>query len=264
MIYFNDKIFYHNLANFSETDFKNDKFKHNFYELIIFLKGEAELSLNSFSYKLTKQTVALVSPESNRFIKSTSEKPASLIHIYFNPALLPDYFNNIDDICDKCYSSKYNSAFNLLVLALQATEKKGYDNEAFLNYLLFAMPSMLFQIELMSDKKQFSSTPSNKLLAACVNYINNNITEEFSLDKLSADFFVSKSHLSHIFKQNLGIGIRQYINKQKMLYAQKLIRAGNNPVKVSHICSFDNYSTFFRLYKNTFGITPEQDKNPNG
>ena len=157
MIYFNDKIFYHNLANFSETDFKNDKFKHNFYELIIFLKGEAELSLNSFSYKLTKQTVALVSPESNRFIKSTSEKPASLIHIYFNPALLPDYFNNINDICDKCYSTKYNSAFDLLVLALQATEKKGYDNEAFLNYLLFAMSSMLFQIELMSDKKQFSS-----------------------------------------------------------------------------------------------------------
>ena len=42
-------------------------------------------------------------------------------------------------------------------------------------------------------------------------YIENHLDEELSLDHLAEVFYVSKFHIAHIFKENLGLSIHQYI-----------------------------------------------------
>lgn len=259
MIYFNDKIFYHYLENFTKNDFKSDLFKRNFYELIFFEGGDAEISTGKQSFRLSKNTVTLLAPASNKVLMLLSGKPAKLLHVYFDKNVLPSDLADIEELCGKCFSTKNSPAFNLSILTIKTAEKKFNDRQNFLRYLEYTLPPLLLQIKDMQGQA-ITPSQSNKLLQACLDYIKNNVTEQFSLDKLAKEFFVSKSHLSHLFTQNLGMGIRQYINLQKITYARSLVMSGTGSMNACHICGFENYSTFYRLYKSTFGLTPEKDK----
>ena len=44
--------------------------------------------------------------------------------------------------------------------------------------------------------------------------VEEHIEEDLSLDKLADEFFISKYHIAHIFKENLGMSIHQYITKK--------------------------------------------------
>ena len=45
-------------------------------------------------------------------------------------------------------------------------------------------------------------------------YIEEHLDEDLSLEKLAGEFFVSKYHIAHVFKDNLGLSIHQYITKK--------------------------------------------------
>ena len=91
-------------------------------------------------------------------------------------------------------------------------------------------------------------------------YIDENPTEKITAESLAKLFFVSPSWVVHKFKKLLGISLMQYVNKKRLLYAQRLILGGFNPTEVAEKCNFTDYSTFYRQYKKYFGISPKQIK----
>ena len=54
----------------------------------------------------------------------------------------------------------------------------------------------------------------------------------------------------------MDIGLKNYINNKKILYAQSLLLAGDRPADVCEACGFHDYSTFYRLYRKITGTTP--------
>ena len=44
-------------------------------------------------------------------------------------------------------------------------------------------------------------------------YIEEHLNEDLSLDRLAREFYVSKYHIAHIFKDSIGISVHQYINQ---------------------------------------------------
>ena len=44
-------------------------------------------------------------------------------------------------------------------------------------------------------------------------YIEEHLNEDLSLDRLAREFYVSKYHIAHIFKDSIGISVHQYITK---------------------------------------------------
>ncbi len=259
MIYFNTKLRYLHLQ---KSDLNNKQFikcHKEFYELIYFAGADTELSLNGVTYFPSKHSVAIIAPGTTRTINVSKDKPLKTFLISFDESLVGDNFD-LKAKSDKIYSFSYNSAINLMFLTMQAVEKKNLDSNTFLDYVSLLLKLVLLEIENSASDKIIKKTPTNKILSQCIDYINTNIMDEITLETLASKFFISKSYLSHVFKACFKMGVKQYINKQKMLYAQKLIKSGTNPVKASKICSFENYSTFYRLYKSHFGVSPENDK----
>lgn len=259
MIYFNTKLRYLHLQ---KSDLNNKQFikcHKEFYELIYFAGAETELSLNGVTYFPSKHSIAIIAPGTQRTINVSKDKPLKTFLISFDKSMALDGFD-LQEKSNKIFSFSYNSAINLMFLTIQAVEKKNLDSDAFLDYVSLFLKLVLLEIENSASDKVIKKTPTNKVLSQCVDYINANVTDEITLETLSSKFFISKSYLSHVFKDYFKTGVKQYVNKQKMLYAQKLIKSGTTPVKASKICSFENYSTFYRLYKNHFGVSPEKDK----
>ena len=54
-------------------------------------------------------------------------------------------------------------------------------------------------------------------------YIEEHLDEDLSLEKLAGEFFVSKYHIAHVFKDNLGLSIHQYITKKRLALCREAI-----------------------------------------
>ena len=89
-------------------------------------------------------------------------------------------------------------------------------------------------------------------------YINENYSEELSLDLLAERFFVSKYHLSHAFRREVGVSVYRYIMLKRLLAAKELLLSGMSSGEVAYACGFGDYAGFWRAFKTEYGISPKE------
>ena len=77
------------------------------------------------------------------------------------------------------------------------------------------------------------------------------------MDTLAKKFFVSKYHIAHVFKENIGLSIHQYITKKRLDLCQEAISGGMSIKDAYHQYGFGDYSSFFRAFKKEYGISPK-------
>ena len=93
-----------------------------------------------------------------------------------------------------------------------------------------------------------------------INYINDNLFEELSLASISEKIHMSPSQINRVFRALTGTSVYQYILSKRLIVAQDLISKGESAVSASQTCGFRDYSSFYRLYKKRFGISPTAAK----
>ena len=103
------------------------------------------------------------------------------------------------------------------------------------------------------------AAPSNRMIESVVEYILANLSSAITLDSLSERFFVNKYYLLREFKKHVGYTIHQYIQEQRLKQASRLIQSDALPLtEICYMCGFSDYSSFFRLFKRRYGISPGQ------
>ena len=94
------------------------------------------------------------------------------------------------------------------------------------------------------------------LVAGCIytkdilRYIDDHIYKKITLPDIMAHTRRSQSALVHSFKKSMGISIKQYILQKKMALAHQKIREGIPMSTVALQFGYDNYSVFYRAYRN--------------
>ncbi len=89
-----------------------------------------------------------------------------------------------------------------------------------------------------------------------LNYLNEHLTEEITVDELAERFFVSKYHMMRQFKAETGYSIHKYVTEKRLIMAKRLLLKDNPVIKVSEQCGFSEYSVFLRAFRKRFGMTP--------
>ena len=109
--------------------------------------------------------------------------------------------------------------------------------------------------ETKNEKKMWGQ---ENLYESLTDYIEEHLDGDISLDILAREFYVSKYHIAHVFKDNMGISIHQYITKRRLEGCRDAIR---NHIKITEaylMYGFKDYSSFYRAFRKEFGMSPKE------
>jgi len=88
-------------------------------------------------------------------------------------------------------------------------------------------------------------------------YLDEHFAEDIDLDDLSAQFFVSKFHLSREFKKVTGITVGNYLNSRRINEAKRLLRFTKEPIKViASACGIPDINYFSKVFAKYESMTP--------
>ncbi len=97
-----------------------------------------------------------------------------------------------------------------------------------------------------------------------IDFINANYAQPITLADVAKSSHLSVSRLAHVFKEQAGITIVDYITNVRIEVAKNLLIATNK--SCTEICfevGFNNQSYFTRTFKDLTGITPRHFRNKN-
>ena len=100
-----------------------------------------------------------------------------------------------------------------------------------------------------------------ELLDKVTGYIEAHYAEHIAVSDLSRKFYVSDSSISHLFKEKMGISLYRYVTQRRLIAAKNLIAAGTALEQVGSQVGFSDYSSFYRAFKQEYGISPRQYRN---
>ncbi len=94
-----------------------------------------------------------------------------------------------------------------------------------------------------------------------VEYINDHVTEELTVEKICSVSYMSKYHFCRQFKRQMGLTVMEYILKTRIIIAKELLLESELSIgEISERCGFSSLSYFSRVFKADTGMTPTQYK----
>lgn len=99
----------------------------------------------------------------------------------------------------------------------------------------------------------------NIIVSRTLQYIADHVYDKLSVENVAKETGVSASHLTALFRRQMGISPGEYIRRVKLEESKSLIRGGK--MNFSQIAAALNYSTihhFSRQFKDNFGMSPSE------
>jgi len=78
-----------------------------------------------------------------------------------------------------------------------------------------------------------------------------------STDELAKGVNLSRSRLEHLFKEQAGMHLGDYVSECRLRTAAELLKSTDMSVKeIAHIAGYEHSSSFIRAFKHMFGAIP--------
>lgn len=101
-----------------------------------------------------------------------------------------------------------------------------------------------------------SGNKKNREIQRWLNYIDENITENLSIEGLAKKFFCSKSSLRAAFNKNCGMSATDYIRRRRLEMAAKDIRENMSIREVAKKYKYHTVTGFTRAFEREFLVLP--------
>lgn len=90
-----------------------------------------------------------------------------------------------------------------------------------------------------------------------ISYIENNLTEDLSIEKIAACSYVSAFHFQRIFFVLCGVTVSEYIrNRRLTLAAQELSRENDKVINIAMKYGYNSPDSFARAFARFHGVSP--------
>lgn len=247
--------YYYQVRN---ADYQFDGERHPYWELTYVDNGTLITNVEGEEFTLNPGDLIIYTPKQFHTQETPKESSCSYLTVMFDSNFSePELFSNICYHCNKDqtrilqnFISTTNNSFN------------SYSHDLLLCYIKELMINLLqiqTQEETPSEPLQIVNHFENELLNEILIYINDNIYKPLAIDELCSIFNVSRSSLQTLFKDNLKVAPKQYINELKLSRSKLLIKEGKYTIsEISVMLGFGSIHYFSRKFKQRYKLSPTE------
>ncbi|MBQ7324941.1 MAG: helix-turn-helix domain-containing protein [Clostridia bacterium] len=123
------------------------------------------------------------------------------------------------------------------------------------SYLVDSAFSLLLEVLYDSCTRESERVQMHGILR----YINDHIASPLTVDQISEQFHYSNDYISKIFREQLGVTIKQYVIQRKLSVAKRLLTTSDISIKqVGQAVGFHEPMLFDKFFKYHVKMTPKK------
>lgn len=106
-----------------------------------------------------------------------------------------------------------------------------------------------------------SEDSDQALIQIILRYIRANIDQDIRRTDIASVVYLSPSYISRIFREHMGMPLKEFIIQEKMKLARTLICSTHLPISViATKVGYGNFSHFSQTYKRQWGVSPSAER----
>lgn len=245
---------------------------HDSYEIFLPVAGSLAFDVEAYRYTVERGSVLILPPfVSHRLIVQDSE-PLEYLYAQFSPKAMPDE-EDLKETVESLFHGygegemsmrhlpKESFAFvhgAIKRLCVSGTKEVHHQFFRILSPLLREI--LLYGIPVNGKQGELTKKGSRKtaLTDQIIDYVSLHYADIEDLSFVVDVFHYSTVHVNSLFKNRLGVSLWRYVLHIRLDRACDMLVNGIHASEVALSCGFKDYSTFYRLFKKSYGITPTE------
>lgn len=240
------------------------------YKLFYFASGDKKFHIDDCAYNIRPGDLFFVNQRQWHYFSQIDElADHERIVVFIYPEFLREYCTEQTDLC-ACFQPKEGQRHDrqlgqtdrdkITALVRKLTANSGYGEDiltmsAFLELMVFV--NGIYQNQTTAEKRDADpgcgrSVQVHRLLQ----YLDDHITEDLTLELLSGKFYLTPSYLCRIFKKETGTTIHKYITAKRITLAKDLLTEGYTVTDACSISGFKDYNSFLKSFVSAVGMPP--------
>ena len=245
---------------------------HEFYEILFIIDGNLDYIIGDDIYHLEKGDLLFIPPGVfHNPIIHNFDIPYERYVVWISVFAMNKIFE-LDEDADMFKDESVNKLFLFRTegytrIALEGKFRElfnSYEEKKFCykseGYSIITQILTLYNRELYNRSQNIISETTDTLISSILHYINANIAQDLSLDKISSVFFTNKYTISHKFKDIMKISYYQYVIQKRLSIGKQYLLEGMPANTVYKVCGFSDYACFYRAFKKKYGFSPSKLK----
>lgn len=239
---------------------------HYEYELIVVLKGSIIVSVSPKPIDMHQGDIILVNSKTVHEIKSEDQNICIILQL--DPGLFKKensdnayyrfYLNSVvnEESAKKEYSYFVKKVAGIVLPILQQDRKACYRLRAKV-YDLIADLFEYVQYDMHLKTEQSDSNAAT--LMKIIDYLKDNLSEEDVTGSLYKEIGMGEKTVYRYLKEHAGFSLKEMLDTLRVNEAKRLLK--NTEKSIGYIideCGFGSENTFYRIFKKSAGLTPNE------
>lgn len=252
-------IFSHRCAFFEDNCFTNSFHAHEYYEMVIYVRGDVEY-LNEDS-KILPSPCTVIWSSPGQMHTARLRSPCE--YERFVLCFLPEFFGESKaGEAILAFMKRHGGAMHpnartaaQLLAVLQKAKSATEAASAFAPLLLKAHLVELFALFNLPETELQEKRAEHSPLSHIKAYIDKEYAAIRSTKEIAAHFFYSREHLSRRFREEFNISLSAYLAERRVRSSLPLLAEGG-VAQAAYAVGFGSQSAFIAAFKRVMGCLP--------
>ena len=243
---------------------------HDFNKIVIFLSGKVTYYVEGTAYPLQPWDLLLIERDTIHKPLIDASSPYNRIILWLKPSFLEASSSPGADL-QACFTQTASGLHllrpeapqQLRLQELCAQLEEAGTSDAFGSDIL--QRTLFLQILVYLNRLSLRQTGpigierrSDDTINGILQYMQEHIAEDLSVEKLASLCFLAPSYFSRKFKEHTGFTPHQYVLQRRLIAAGQLLRSGHSVLQACLESGFQDYANFTRAFKKAHGVSPKK------